>query len=170
MALTIPVFVFAAPKQFENVTTMMDEYNDYPSDFGAFKVLKEKPLSIQISPKVMNGDSEESIINASNKAAVYGAYRILLQTPNDSVAIKVIPLSINMQTMNKEYLEAYKFSFKINRVQAMALAKKNSGISKTNLLIGEDGYEWNGKFKECCFTDTGTPGLNQFVKDLTHQK
>lgn len=156
----------ASPQQFKDVTALMSEYNDYSPDIGAFKILSEKPLKIQISPKVMKGESDESIKLASYKASVYAAYRTLLQTPAKSVSITVVPLSFDLSKHEKSYLTGEKFSFSLTKEQALKKAGRAGGTNSPDEIIGADGYEWTDNFNSCCYLEAGSPGLEKFVKDL----
>ena len=163
----IPFFVAAEPTQFKDVTSLMTEYNDYSPDIGAFKVLSNNPLKIQISPKIIAGESAESIRLASYKASVYAAYRTLLQTPANKVEVTVLPLSFDLSTSEKSYLKDYKFSFSLTKAEALELTEKTSGIKSANQIIDKDGYEWTAAFESCCYRESGKPGLIYFVNEMT---
>jgi len=162
----LPFVSVASPQQFKNVATLMSEYNDYSPDIGAFKVLSEEPLKIQISPKVMKGENDESIKMASYKASVYAAYRTLLQTPAKSVSITVVPLSFDLSKHEKSYLTGQKLSFSLTKEQALKIAGRAGGTNSPDKIIGSDGYEWTDSFNSCCYLEAGNPGLEKFVKDL----
>lgn len=162
----------AAPQQFKDVTSMMHEFNDYPSDIGAFKIIREKPLSIQISPKVLSTESWESIQSRVRQAAVYGAYRTLLQTPEESVSVTVIPLSfhttIHQDTImhQKTYLKEHELNFRITRIEALKLAYKYSGIASASELIQSNGYRWADSFSKCCYAIDMTSIFHKFFTEL----
>jgi|GEM_PF-2458231 len=40
---------------------MIQDFNDYPEEWQAFKVLKAEPLHIQLSPQSCEGDPPEVI-------------------------------------------------------------------------------------------------------------
>lgn len=161
---------YAAPQQFKNTLSLMNEYNDYPPDIGAFKVVSDSPLSVQISPKVWATDSDEYISSNADKAAIYAAYRTLLQTPASKVRVTVIPLSIDVDKGTKTYLDKMKFTFSISKKTAIQLAEKYSGITNPEELIQSDGYEWAEKFSACCVLETGKPGRQAFVAELKRNK
>lgn len=166
LALVIPSLSFAAPQQFKDITSLMNEYNDYSPDIGDFKVLSANPLKIQISPKVMSGETDESIRMASYKASVYAAYRTLLQTPAKSVSITVVPLSFDLSNHKKTYLTGKQYSFSLTKEQALKKAGRAGGTNNPDEIIGSDGYEWTNSFNSCCYLEAGNPGLEKFVKEL----
>ncbi|WP_336855603.1 hypothetical protein [Pseudescherichia vulneris] len=175
-ALTIVSFaVTAAPEQFSNINDLIEKYNDYPTynidgkSFPSFKVLSENPLHVQISPRTLAGSTAKDIEYASNKAAVYAAYRTLFQTSANKVKVTVLPLSITPQPRKLDYLSADKFDFSISKKQAFNLLKKNSSISSPQQLIADDG-DWSKQFEACCYQEEGRPGLAKFAKDLTSQR
>lgn len=165
-AMIIPSLSFATPQQFNDITSLMSEYNDYSPDIGTFKVLSEKPLKIQISPKVMQGDSDETVRLASYRASVYAAYRTLLQTPADKVSVTVLPLFFDLSKHEKRYLTKQQFSFSISKDKALKLAEKAGGTGTPEEIIGSDGYEWSNNFSACCYNESGKPGLSVFAKEL----
>lgn len=165
LALFIPTASIAAPQHFSDVTSLMSEYNDYSPDIGTFKVLSEKPLKIQISPKVLSGDSDESIKLNIYKASVYAAYRTLLQTSSDKVNVTVVPLFFDSAKHEKKYLTAQKISFSLTKEKALQLAGKAGGTDSPDAIISDDG-EWTNNFSACCYRETGKPGLVAFAKEL----
>lgn len=168
--LSLSLVSHAAPQHFDNTLKLMDEYNDYAPDIGAFKILSNDPLAIQISPKVLPSDSNDYISSNSDKAAIYAAYRTLLQTPAIKVRVTVIPLSIDVDKGTKTYLDKMKFTFSISKSAAIQLAKKYSGITNPEELIQSDGYEWAENFSACCVLESGKPGRHAFVAELKRNK
>lgn len=166
--MALPMIAAAAPQQFKTVTALMDEYNDYSTDAGTFKVISKVPLKIQISPKVFSGDSDKAIEVASYKASVYAAYRTLLQTPAKEVNITIVPLSFNLSKQEKSYLKDKQYSFSLTKEKALKLAHSFAGTANPDEIIGNDGYEWTDNFSSCCYLESGHPGVvkfaHQFIK------
>lgn len=158
----ISTSVFSAPKQFDDISTLISDLNDYPTERGQFKIIKEKPLSIQISPEIFQGDSKGVIDALSNKAAIYATYRTLFQTPATSVNVTVIPVAVDFKTNKKVYLDNQKISFKIDREKALAIAKKFSDIKSADDIM--DGNTWNESFQRCCYLPEGNPGNAKIIK------
>lgn len=165
----------AAPEQYKNITELMDSYNDYPTynidgtDYQSYKVLTYKPLHIQISPRTLSGSTEQDIKNESGKAAIYATFRTLFQTPADSVKVTVIPLSITPQPTKIEYLNAEKFTFSINKKQAINVLRKNSSIVNPDKIMSDNG-DWSKSFEQCCYLQAGNPGSSKFAQDLISQR
>ncbi|QSD86498.1 hypothetical protein JMM80_21675 [Serratia marcescens] len=165
----------AAPEQFKNINDLMENYNDYPTytvdgkDFPSFKVLSEKPLHIQISPRTLSGSSTKDIKYESDKAAIYAAYRTLYQTPADRVKVTVLPISITPQPRKIEYMTEDKYDFSITKKQAINLLRKHGNILNEDQLMSANG-EWSKAFEKCCYLEEGKPGLSIFAKELITQR
>ncbi|MCU5773101.1 hypothetical protein N5923_09895 [Erwiniaceae bacterium BAC15a-03b] len=156
----------AAPEMFKNSVAMMEDHNDYAPDTGYFKVLKEKPLHVQILPAIFQGDTDKNITYTVNKAAVYAAYRVLFQTPADSVKVTVLPRELDMGTRKYTPKPKHSITFTLTRKRALELTSQYAGISEAKELMQDDGYTWADPFSECCYTDGGNPGLSAFVEEL----
>lgn len=154
---------------YSNITEMMDVYNDYPPEVGAFKIKSEKPLEVQVSPKIMTGDLQqpEYIVENVEKAAIYAAYRILFQTKTDVVKITSIPLLINAQSGKKEYFDQYSITFKINKQSAKKISNRYCKVSTIDELINNNGFGFSDDFKNNCYLAT-SKNHKSFFADLTH--
>ncbi|MGL5345428.1 MAG: hypothetical protein ACRC9O_12800 [Plesiomonas sp.] len=165
----------AAPTQYKNISELMDEYNDYPTytaegvEYPSFKVLSDKPLHIQISPRAMTGNNPDGLKYDSEKAAVYAVYRTLYQTPAQRVTVTVLPLFINTNTRGMEYLPSEKIEFSINKKQAANLAFEYGGIRNPDQLITSSG-NWSEQFEKCCYFDGDNSRLSKFTQALVSQK
>lgn len=161
----------AEPEQFKSVAQLMDAYQDFKDykSYPGFKVVSENPLHIQVSPAVFEKSSTEEIKTAIEKASVYSAYRTLYQTPATSIKVTVLPLSINMDTLEMKYLKSEKIVFTTTKTQAISLAKKYGNITNDEDVITDSG-DWATKFQDCCYLEHGKPGIAVFFKQLTNQK
>lgn len=174
MLLITSFSTLAEPAQYKHITELMDEYNDYPTysvkgtDYPSFKVLSDKPLHIQISPRTMTVNDHDGLKYDSDRAAVYAAYRTLYQTPAQKVTITVIPLLIDTKTHKIEYLPVDKFKFSITKKQASNLLLKYSDIRNVNQLFTPTG-NWSKQFENCCYLEDGNPGLSEFTRVLISQ-
>lgn len=156
---------------YPNVVEMMNEFNDYPSDIGAFKIKTENPLSVQISPRVMASELQqpEYVVDDVEKAAVYAAYRILFQTKTDKVTITSIPLLIDAQTKKKSYVDQYAVTFKITKKAATKIANRYCRTSSKDELFKKDGYTFSDDFKNSCYQQN-SKNRKSFFSDLTHSE
>lgn len=161
----------AAPEQFKSVAQLMDSYQDFRDykDHPGFKVLSDKPLHIQVSPVVSEKNSVEEIKTAIEKASVYAAYRSLYQTPATSIKVTVLPLSINMDTLEMKYLKTGKIDFTATKKQTVSLAKQYGNITNEDDIITASG-DWAPKFQSCCYLESGKPGVAVFSKQLINYK
>ncbi|HED1599553.1 hypothetical protein [Enterobacter hormaechei] len=156
---------------FSSTVEMMDEFNDYPSDIGAFKIKAEKPLSVQISPRVMDSELQqpEYIVDDVERAAIYAAYRILFQTNIDKVTVTSVPLLIDAETKNKSYVEQYAVTFKITKKAAIKIANRYCRVSSKDELFKKDGYTFSDDFKNNCY-QSSSKNHKSFFADLTHSE
>lgn len=172
VALTLASFsAVAAPEQFQSVAQLMDSYQDFRDykDHPGFKVLSEKPLHIQVSPAVFEKSSAKKIKADIEKASVYAVYRSLYQTPASNIKVTVIPLSMNLDTHEMKYLKSERIDFTATKKQAVSLAKKFGNISNEEDVITASG-NWAPKFQNCCYLESGKPGVAVFSKELTKNK
>lgn len=172
VALAVASFsAAAAPEQFKSVAQLMGSYQDFRDykDYPGFKVLSEKPLHIQVSPAVLENSSAEQIKTDIQKASVYAVYRSLYQTPATSIKVTVIPLSINLDTHEMKYLKSELIDFTTTKKQAVILAKKYGNITNEEDVITASG-DWAQKFQNCCYLESGKPGVAVFSKELINHK
>lgn len=172
VALTLVSYsAVAALEQFKSVTQLMDSYQDFRDykDHPGFKVLSEKPLHIQVSPAVFEKSSAQQIKADIEKASVYAAYRSLYQTPATSIKITVIPLSMNLDTHEMKYLTSERIDFTATKKQVISLAKQYGNITNEEDVITASG-DWAPKFQNCCYLESGKPGVAFFSKELTKHK
>jgi hypothetical protein len=157
---------WAAPEMFKDSMIMMESHNDYPPENGSYKILSKKPLHIQISPTIFKGDVERNINYEANKAAVYAAYRVLFQTPANSIKVTVLPRELDLQKHKYTPEPKYGFTFSLSREKALKLSSQYAGIDNSDDLFQSDGYQWAESFRACCYSDRGNPGLAAFVQEL----
>jgi len=176
IALTICCFAafahsaWAAPEMFKDSKAMMEDHNDYPPENGSYKVLSKKPLHVQILPTIFKGDVERNIKYEANKAAVYAAYRVLFQTPANTIKVTVLPRELDVQTHKYTPAPKYAFTFSLSREKALKLSSQYAGIDNSDDLFQNDGYQWAESFRACCYSDRGNPGLAAFVQELKNSR
>jgi hypothetical protein len=99
VAITLSTLFFLIPltsnanitRSFPTVKEMIEEFHDFSIEKGTFKVLKENPLHIQLSPRFLGSpqypdaaDEPEIIETEVKEAIVYGIYQSFI---HDSAAI-----------------------------------------------------------------------------------
>src|ERR1035437_6726699 len=99
------------PKFVEEGSTGFSESN------GTFKVLKERPLHIRISPQVSKSDSPEVITNLTEMALVQTVYDSFAHTPVDKFTITAVPLSDDDNSL----LQKYAITVTTTRKQALGI-------------------------------------------------
>ncbi|GAB2927887.1 hypothetical protein [Hafnia psychrotolerans] len=155
-------------KRFSDITTMMADFNDYPPENGAFKILSTAPLTIQLSPRITVEDLQqpEYMIEGLQRAAVYGVYRTFIHTSNDSISVVVMPLLIDAKNKKQRFMNEYTLKVTSTRAKALTLAKKYSGVSTFDNLVKTDGYQWVDSFASCCYWNMKTSSHDEFFSEL----
>ncbi|BAP58214.1 hypothetical protein THII_3917 [Thioploca ingrica] len=158
---------------FSSVEAMIEEFNDYSASNGTFQVLASKPLHIQLSPQIVQGDLPEIIEEQVKRALVYGIYRVFIHTPINKITVTAIPQEIDFKTKKTRYAPKYKRTISKTRAEALALVKKHLGVSSFSDLVTETKVgnmavpnQWSKDFNRLYYNDQGEPGLNRFVDDL----
>lgn len=166
VALLAPVVSFATPKHFDSITSMMADFNDYPPSEGDFNVLKEKPLSVTISPMVMPGDGAGLIEKELQKAVVYAAYRAFIHTDATQITITSFPRELNFQTHKSLFLKNKSIKLTLTRSDALKNVQKYLEVTNLSELVEENGTTFTPGFKNCCYLPEGHPGLKSFYTTL----
>ena len=158
---------------FPSVEVMIDDFNDYSTSNGTFKVLAKDPLHIQLSPQIVQGELPEIIEFYVKRTLVYGIYRVFVHTPADRITVTAVPQEINFHTNDVRYVPGYKRTISITRTEALALIRKYLRVNSLSDLVTEtktgDMIFLNQWIKECnrlYYNDQGHPGLNRFVGEL----
>lgn len=156
---------------YSSVTDLMSAYNDYPVEIGAFRIKSERPLEVQISPRIMAGELKqpEYIVDNVEKAAIYAAYRILFQTKTDSVKITSLPLLIDAQSSRKEYVKEYAITFMVTKQSAKKISNRYCEVSTIVDLIGSGDHGFSDDFQNNCYLSSAR-NHKSFFADLTHSQ
>jgi hypothetical protein len=109
---------------FPSVEAMIEKFNDYSSSNGTFKIIKNNPLHIQLSPQVVNRDSHKTIEFAVKRTIIYGIYRSFVHTNINSITVTAVPQEINFKNKKSRYLSAYKRTISVTKDKALFLVKK----------------------------------------------
>jgi hypothetical protein len=168
-------------RSFLTVKEMIEEFHDFSIKKGTFKVLKENPLHIQLSPRLLGSpqypDSadEPEIIEAEVKEAiVYGVYQSFIHTPIQEITVTAIPQVFNINTKKTKYLKKYKKTLSISKQKALELVHKHLKVSsfsdlKTDKQVGEllVHDQWIDDFLSIYHDHSSGPGLNLFFEELS---
>jgi hypothetical protein len=173
------------PSQFATVKEVIEDFNDYKSKEGAFKIIKNQPLHIQLSPTILGSheypdgsDDPAKIEEESKHTLVYGIYTAFIHTPVNQITVTSIPMVFNLDTRKHKYLPAYKKTLTISRDQALekiqkfipvtsfAQLKTDETVPGIEGLINHD--QWTKQFGEIYYNHTENPGLDNFFNELVN--
>ncbi len=163
------------PLSFPSVEVMIKKLGDYNEEIGTFKIIKQSPLHIQLSPQVAEGETSDQINEMVERAIVYGVYRTFIHTNVDQITVTALPKEMNLNKSRvAKYVYEYKRTVSKTRNEALALAKKHLGISSFPEMVSEIKigntvlpYQWTNDFKRAYYNDKGFPGLTGFVNELS---
>ncbi|MFK5892159.1 MAG: hypothetical protein QM504_02945 [Pseudomonadota bacterium] len=160
-------------KKFPSVEAMIEKFNDYSVSNGTFKIIKNKPLHIQLSPQVVKGDFPEIIELQVKRALIYGIYRSYVHTNINNITVTAIPKEINFNNKKSKYLAGHKRTIFTTRSKALSLVKKYINVTSFSKLVKEEKMsgmvyydQWIKDFDRIYYNDQGQPGLNRFISEL----
>jgi hypothetical protein len=173
------------PSQFATVKEVIEDFNDYKSKEGAFKIIKNQPLHIQLSPTILGSqeypdgsDDPAQIEEESKHTLVYGIYTAFIHTPVNQITVTSIPMVFNLDTRKHKYLPAYKKTLTISRDQALEKIQKFIPVTtfaqlKTDETVpGIEGLinhnQWTKQFKDIYYNHSENPGLDNFFNELVN--
>ncbi len=141
--------VFAAPaKQFKSVEEVGDFTQDFMTETGTLKVLKKKPLHIQL--RIDNQADTKLAAEAMFRAYLWGVYRTFLHTNADEVTVTVVsPVAVDGNS---------KFTAISTRTRALATVQQIPGIKGWDDLLTAS-QSWSEPMKRCMYSSFGKPGL-----------
>jgi hypothetical protein len=173
------------PSQFATIKEVIDNFNDYRIKEGTFKIIKNQPLHIQLSPTILGSqeypdgsDDPAQIEEESKHTLVYGIYTAFIHTPVNQITVTSIPMVFNLDTRKHKYLPAYKKTLTISRDQALekiqkfipvtsfAQLKTDETVPGIEGLIAHD--QWTKQFGEIYYNHTENPGLDNFFNELVN--
>lgn len=139
----------AAPgKQLGSISAVGDFTADYTVEEGTLKVIKQKPLHIQlrISPEPDSTRAAEAMF----RAYLWGVYRTFLHTSADQVTVTVLsPTPVDGQKQ---------MTATSTRARALETVQQIPGITAWDDLL-TDRQTWSEPMKRCMYSSYGKPGL-----------
>lgn len=141
--------VSAAPaKQFKSVEEVGDFTQDFMVETGTLKVLKKKPLHIQLRTE-KQADTKLAA-EAVFRAYLWGVYRTFLHTNADEVTVTVVsPVAVDGNT---------KMTATSTRARALTTVHQIQGIKGWDDLLTAS-QSWSEPMKRCMYSSYGKPGL-----------
>ena len=166
--------IAGSESKFKSVEAMIEEFSDYSVSNKTFKILKNEPLHIQLSPRVVKSDPSNVIELEVKRAVIYGVYRTFVHTNEGSITVTAIPREINFDNKKEKYLKEFKRTISITREKALELLKKNIKVKSFSQLVTEKKIgslvfkdQWSKSFNRIYYNDQGSPGINLFFGELT---
>lgn len=164
-----------SPSQFSSVDIMVEEFNDYSSIDGTFKVISQEPLHIQFSPQIVEGDYPDVIREMVDRSLVYGIYRTFIHTSVEEITVTSLPKEvINSKTWETRDVTEYQKTIRKSRKDALDLVNKHLGVTSfadlvTDVEVNDTPFsdQWIEDFGRLYYNDKGSPGLTQFVTELS---
>lgn len=141
--------VFAAPaKQLPSVEAVGEFTQDFTTEQGTLKVLKKKPLHIQL--RIGTESDSKYAAEAMFRAYLWGVYRTFLHTNVDEVTVTVVsPVAVDGNT---------KFTATSTRARALDTVQQIPGIKGWDDLLTAS-QSWSEPMKRCMYSSYGKPGL-----------
>ena len=131
------------PSKYSTVFGLIDTSADFSIEKGTYKIISKDPIHIQISSKVVEGDSKKVIIGLTKKDFVYVVFDAFARTNINKIRITSIPLTtLNNSEVKEAYLVDYKVSATVTREKAKSIMQKYIKTSNFDDLMGG---ELNGK-------------------------
>jgi hypothetical protein len=125
--------------KYTTVTEMLKEAGDFTEEDGSLKILSkdEKPIHVQVSKIIFDGDIEKVIIEQTMRDIVYVAFQAFAQTNIDEITVTSIPMKGKDKLVGK-----YKMTVTINREAAKTILKKYLSTDNFQVLYYLDGTLW----------------------------
>jgi hypothetical protein len=127
--------------KYPTVLEMLKEANDFKEEMGTLKVLSKngKPLHIQVSKPMVDGDLKKNIVEQTMRDIIYVAFQAFAQTDIDELTITSVPIKFNSKS---DYINKYKLTKKVNRETVKGILKKYLNTENFQELFQPDGILW----------------------------
>jgi len=163
-----------ATSHFDSVPEMIEGLNDFTSDDGSFRVLRDKPLQIQLVEKVVAGDFPEVIRENIQRVIIYGVYRAFVHTDIDTITVSAVPGLLRISDWEIEkLLEGYRVTVTTTRTDALRYVQKYCKVASMQDLVEDRTYGdyvfpnvWAECFEKLQYNDQGGPGLAVFFENF----
>lgn len=158
------------PIQYSGVKEMIEDLGDFSEENGTFRVLKEDPLTVQISPKVFPNEPADNAAYEVKRAAVYAVYRTFIHTKANSVTVTAFPLQFTPGKSEVSYLKSPKVVIKTTREKALSVVNGQIGADSFSALTAPEKAgsmqldHWSKSFENVYYKE---PQLNKLVNSLT---
>jgi len=126
-------------EKYPTVVQMLNESYDFTEEQGSLKVLSKerKPLHIQVSRPILDGDPDDVIRDQTIRDIVYVTFQAFAKTDINEFTITSVP----MQSKNN-YVDKYKVTLMVSRDKATAVLKKYLNTEDFQTLFKLEGTIW----------------------------
>jgi hypothetical protein len=151
--------------QFADVPAMIEDFGDYSSENGSFKLISSTPLHLQLAPTVVSGDSPENVERELRRAVLYGVYRTFIHTNADAVIVTSMPNQVTINPHTSKLLDKPTLMATVTRAQALQAVKHLVDAQQlSDLVIPEQAGtiqldNWRKDFEAVYFEDEGQKAL-----------
>lgn len=125
--------------KYPTVVQMLNESYDFTEEEGSLKVLSKqgKPLHVQVSKPIVDGDLDKVIEEQTMRDIVYVAFQAFAQTDINELTISSVPMK-----GKGKYLDQYKLTLTVSRDNAVSILKKYLNTENFQTLFRLEGTIW----------------------------
>lgn len=138
----------------------MEYFSDFYPENNSLEVISESPLKIRLSSSAYDQDSQVLKETLTKRAVVYGIYRSLINTPNDSVTVTSYLISDK-----KKLSGSPEYTVTITKPQLLEITKKYIPINELS-DITDASCSFTNQFNELRYDDSGKKGFDKFFDEL----
>ncbi|WP_273809907.1 MULTISPECIES: hypothetical protein [unclassified Pseudomonas] len=151
---------------------MIEDLGDFSEENGTFRVVKEDPLTVEISPKVFPNEPADNAAYEVKRAAVYAIYRTFIHTKANSITLTAFPLQFTPGKSEVSYLKSPKVAINTTRERALSVIKGQIKVDSFSALVAPEKAgsmqldHWSKSFENVYYKE---PQLNKLVDSLTSE-
>lgn len=120
--------------KYNSVKEMLEDANDFTVEQGTLKFINEDEhnLHVQVSKRIVEGDSAKLINEIVKRDIIYVAFQAFAQTSIDKITITSIPIEHNDRA---KYYTEYKKTITITREKANQIMENEFGTLDYSILF-----------------------------------
>lgn len=147
---------------YATASDAMEYFSDFYPENNSLEIISESPLKIRLSSSAYEQDSQSLKETLTKRAVIYGIYRSLINTPNNSVTVTSYLISDK-----KKLSGSPEYTVTITKPQALEITKKYIPVNSLDDLIDES-CSFTDQFNELRFDDSGKKGFDKFFNELVN--
>lgn len=138
----------------------MEYFSDFYPENNSLEIISESPLKIRLSSSAYEQDDQHIKQLIAKRAVVYGVYRSLINTPNDSVTVTSYLISDKKKLDNSP-----EYTVTITKPQLLEITKKYIPINELSDVINAS-CSFTDQFNQLRYDDSSKKGFNKFFDEL----